>query len=333
MSRSLIIISSKAGQLGNRLFNFTNFIAFAAAHGTTVINPSFDEYADLFESTRSDLLCRYPAKTFPLARLRSPRGRRALYRVVSLLARVIKKLGRWSRFARVVTVPDNTFYLLDDNPQALDVFRGSKVVFVSGLQFRDITNVRRYSDEIRAYFAPVRKYIDNIDALTQPIKNRCDVLVGVHIRRGDYANHMDGRYCFEVEDYLRIIDDVKALFPLKKVAFLICSNEKLDRSIFGRSDCTFGTGHYLEDMYALARCDYIVGPPSTYSLWASFYGQVPLCFLQNRDAKLGLTNFVDYFAQVADKQVHQEDNGDQYVLINGAKYGLVFRTQRSHLAV
>jgi len=333
MSRPFIVISSKAGQLGNRLFNFTNFIAFAAAHGATVINPSFDEYGDLFESTRSDLLCRYPAKPFGPAYLRRPAVRRALYRGAYFLTRVIRKFGLRNWFARVVSVPDDTLYLLDDNPQAIDVFRDSKVVFVSGLQFRDISNIRKFSEEIRAYFTPVRSYIDNIDALTQPIRNRCDVLVGVHIRRGDYAHHLDGRYCFEAEDYARIIADVKALFPDKKVAFLICSNEKFDRSRFGSADCIFGTGHFLEDMYALARCDYIVGPPSTYSLWASFYGQVPLCFLQTRDAVLELASFVDYFAQVSDKKVCQDSNGDQYVLINGARYGLVFRTQKSHLAL
>ena len=333
MSRSLIVISSKAGQLGNRLFNFTNFIAFAAAHRATVINPSFDEYAELFESTRCNLLCRYPAKRLFPAWLCSPRVRSAFYRVMALLARVIKKSGGLGRLARVVSVSDDTFYLLDDNPRAIDVFQESKVVFVSGLQFRDISNIKKYSDEIRAYFTPARLYVDNIDALTRPIRNRCDVLIGVHIRRGDYASHLHGRYCFEIEDYLRVIEDAKSLFPGKKVAFLICSNEKLHRGLFGEMDCTFGTGHFLEDMYALARCDYIVGPPSTYSLWASFYGQALLCFLQTRDAKLVLTDFVDYFAQVAEKKVLQEINGDQYVLINGAKYGLVFRTQKSHLAL
>jgi hypothetical protein len=36
-----------------------------------------------------------------------------------------------------------------------------------------------------------------------------------------------------------------------------------------------GPGHFIEDLYALASCDYIIGPPSTFSQWASFYGNVP----------------------------------------------------------
>jgi hypothetical protein len=86
-------------------------------------------------------------------------------------------------------------------------------------------------------------------------------------------------------------------------------------------------------MYALASCDYIVGPPSTFSLWASFYGQVPLCFLQKPDEPLALANFVDYFSHVAGKTVYRDNNGEQYVLINGARYGLVFPTEKSQLAL
>lgn len=331
--RPIIIISSKAGQLGNRLFNFTNFIAFAAEHGATVINPSFDEYAELFETTRRDLLCRYPAKRFFSMRLTNAKMRRMLYKLVSLLVRVIKKLGFWERLAKVVTVSHHRLFLLDDNPKAIDVFQSSMVIFVSGLQFRDITSIIKHGDEIRAYFRPARPFAEAVNLLIKTIRKNCEVLIGIHIRRGDYANHLGGRYCFEVKNYIGIIDNLKALFPDRKVGFLICSNEKLNRDLFGGANCSFGTGHFFEDMYALASCDYIVGPPSTFSLWASFYGQVPLCFLQKPDEPLALTNFVDYFSHVAGKTVYRDNNGEQYVLINGARYGLVFPTEKSQLAL
>lgn len=331
--RPIIVISSKAGQLGNRLFNFTNFIAFAAEHGATVINPSFDEYAELFETTRRDLLCRYPAKRFFSMRFTNARTRRLLYRLVSFLVRVIKKLGFWKRVATVVTASEGDLFLLDDNPKAIDVFRNSRIVFVSGLQFRDVTSITKHGDEIRAYFKPVETHAEAVDSLLRNIRQNCEVLVGVHIRRGDYADHLGGRYSFEVKDYVRIIDRLKALFPGRKTGFLVCSNERLNRDLFKAANCFFGSGHFLEDMYALARCDYIVGPPSTFSLWASFYGQVPLCFLQRPDEPLALADFVDYYSHFAGKTVYQDHNGEQYVLINGARYGLVFPTKKSHLAL
>jgi hypothetical protein len=40
------------------------------------------------------------------------------------------------------------------------------------------------------------------------------------------------------------------------------------------------------DLYSLARCDYVFGPPSTYSQWASFYGNKPLLHVFDRDSQL-----------------------------------------------
>jgi len=31
-------------------------------------------------------------------------------------------------------------------------------------------------------------------------------------------------------------------------------------------------------IFSFAKCDYIVGPPSTFTSWASFYGDVPVYF-------------------------------------------------------
>ena len=42
-------------------------------------------------------------------------------------------------------------------------------------------------------------------------------------------------------------------------------------------------GTAAEDLHLMSRCEFIIGPPSTFSLWASFMGQVPLCIV--RDAR------------------------------------------------
>jgi hypothetical protein len=45
-------------------------------------------------------------------------------------------------------------------------------------------------------------------------------------------------------------------------------------------------------MYALAQCDLILGPPSTFSQWASFYGQRPLCIVRDREMVVTPQSFV-----------------------------------------
>ena len=71
---------------------------------------------------------------------------------------------------------------------------------------------------------------------------------------------------------------VETVFSGKKTKFLICSDEEQDTQIFtsAKIEFCFRSGHMIENLYSLAECDYIVSPPSTYGMWASFYGKTPL---------------------------------------------------------
>ncbi|GAC1589984.1 MAG: hypothetical protein NVS3B25_08050 [Hymenobacter sp.] len=60
---------------------------------------------------------------------------------------------------------------------------------------------------------------------------------------------------------------------------MLCSNEPIPAADFDDFDTGRATNHYVEDLYAMAGCDYLIGPLSTYSMWASFYGRVPICHL------------------------------------------------------
>ena len=58
----MFVIAKPFGQLCNRLVRAANFIAAAIDQGRTIADPSFGEYADLFETTSRDILCRFPAR-------------------------------------------------------------------------------------------------------------------------------------------------------------------------------------------------------------------------------------------------------------------------------
>ena len=47
----------------------------------------------------------------------------------------------------------------------------------------------------------------------------------------------------------------------------------------------------ITDLYALSKCDYIIGPPSSYSQWASFIGDVPLCPLLDSNMDISMDSF------------------------------------------
>lgn len=299
----------------------------------TIVNPSFDEYAQFFVSTSQDLLCRYPAKKFMFSKLNGDKWRRMLYRSSYFAARISKKLRLPRTIVDVIELTDGEFYVLDDAPEARGRLRRSAVSFVAGLQFRDISGIAQYADSIRAFFTPVSAHKKNVESCIRAARTRCNLLVGIHIRRGDYATHGGGRYLYEVADFVRIMKQIEHLFDDKSVGFLVCSNEKLQRNLFDGLNCHFSNNPAIEDMYCLAACDYLVGPPSTFSLWACFYGSVPLYFIQEAYEPVTHEKFLDYFSIVGGHKVHTDENVKQYVVINGAKYSLKYPTEKQYLSL
>ena len=127
------------------------------------------------------------------------------------------------------------------------------------------------------------------------------MVVGIHIRRGDYATWNDGRFFYSLEEYHEFMLRIQQLYSRKRVAFFISSNEDFSLNLFEGCICRrFGkepSGAIL-DLYTLSLCDRIIGPFSSYSRWASFIGEVPLCFLESKDQEFCDEKFsiiVDYF--------------------------------------
>ena len=80
-------------------------------------------------------------------------------------------------------------------------------------------------------------------------------------------------------------------FSGRKVSFLVCSDEARNPQEFSGLRVGLGTNSSMGDLYALAECDYILGPPSTFSKWASFYGNKPLFHLEDTNARLEPATF------------------------------------------
>ncbi len=329
----MIIISAKSGQLGNRLFNFANFIGFAAENKTKLINPCFEEYANHFETTSKDVMCRFPAKLGLTKFKVSSKKRHYLYRLVLLLVKLIDKYKLNGKLVRHIHCQKNSIYLLDDSDAATIPFKKTGFVFVSGLNFRDISHIRKYLPDIRAYFTPIEQHRVNVENLIKIARAECDVLIGIHIRAGDYSQHLGGKFCYGIEDYLGFMRQVLSLFPHQRVAFMVCSNGDLQREAFEEFNYLFGNNDFVEDMYVFAKCDYLLGAPSTYTLWACLYGDVPLCFVHDPNEKISLSKFQDYFTHVGKTKTNVDTNGEQYVTINGERYDIQFKTDKSYLEI
>src|SRR5207247_2609780 len=108
-----------------------------------------------------------------------------------------------------------------------------------------------------------------------------------------------GKYFFAIEQYTAWMRELAAQFASAGVSFLVCSDETRNPAEFPGLTVGCGTDSPVGDLYALARCDYILGPPSTFSQWASFYGNKPLLQVKEAGAQVERQKFaVSYLGEI-----------------------------------
>jgi len=281
----MVIIADKQGQLANRLFLLRAFIAHAIEYQYTLIYTNFDEYVPYFEGPTSQSFAMYPIR----ATLCSPKALNDyLLRVIvnpeHLGGRVLRKLTLLEHFSHHVYEVDNAGFDLGD-PEFVKKAQ-TKIMIVRGWPFSDAQSLAKHAALIKKFFTPLPVYRQNIDSLMKKIQREVDIVIGIHIRRGDYEKFENGRFFFGFDVYAQKAKELARQFHEKKVGFLLCSNAPIDVAAFYGMRVFLGTGHFIEDLYALARCNYLIGPPSTFSAWASFYGDIPLQYIRDAQTRI-----------------------------------------------
>jgi hypothetical protein len=295
--QKLFTIGLRCGRLANRMILFANFVALAEEQGHRLINFTFHSYSEFFEGTRENIYCRYPR---PKRRswLDIVPGVAAFLRQTRLpyhLTRAIAALNeRFPIFGSAVITsheqPGQKITLLD-GPEYQETIRPAKIIFVYGWWLRTPGLVKKHGDKIRAYFCPVEKFEKASRDAIEPLRRNADIVIGVHIRQGDYRGWFDGKYFYPASRYAAWMAELAAQFPNRKVAFFVCSDEPRSTGEFPGLTVALGTNSPVSDIYALARCDYIFGTKSTFSQWASFYGEKPLLQVFGTDEPAKLENF------------------------------------------
>ncbi|MDX6477008.1 MAG: hypothetical protein QOH95_2519 [Gaiellaceae bacterium] len=277
----MIVVARPAGQLANRLFQFAQFVALAAEAEVTVADPALGHYARHFPAFARDAACRYPAPKRPLP----PRLRSA---VVSAAAAGLRA-GTKIPGVEVVELSDGMTCDLD-GPAFRRRVAEARVTLVGGWGFNGTQTFHRHFDELRRVFAPSRACRTAAEDALHAARRGAGLVVGVHRRRGDYAHWNEGRFLFPDAAYGRVMRSVADALG-KDVSFLVCSDEPVDPDTFPGVQVTPGPGSPIVDLQALSLCDYIVGPPSTFSAWASFMGDVPRYELHDPDSPVTHESF------------------------------------------
>lgn len=135
------------------------------------------------------------------------------------------------------------------------------------------------------------------------------VLIGCHIRGGDYRTWKGGKYFFTQYEYRMFLDKILGLFPNKRVFFYISTNEKLDESAFtGLEYIHVNDASATQDLYALSRCKYLIGTLSSFNMWISLVYDIPLYTILSKDDLSSMT--IDDFSVV--ETYYRKKNGFRF---------------------
>ena len=276
----MLIPSEKPGQLANRMILLSHFIAFSLEYDTPVLLHLLDEYADLFEGPQQGL--KIKGKNILHFMDNSKFTRSLLFYFFEKFSRIMRKSGLSDLyFAKTIYIKTDDPTFIMNNEQNLAELTSKKIFFLSGWLFRTQGLLEKHRNFITSYFKPLKTFRDSAENIILPLKNDFKTVVGIHIRRGDYKNFLGGKYFYELATYKSVMNKIANIFGKEQTAFVICSNEKIDLDFFSGLNAFKGPGHFVADLYTLSLCDYIAGPPSTFSMWASFYGQKPLWQIEN----------------------------------------------------
>jgi hypothetical protein len=276
--RKIILLADKTGDLGNRLFRLARFYN-AKPQNALLFDITLYQFAYLY-SPQPVL----PKLGFLLLRLLDNR------RFAALVAWLDK--SSWVKTIDVSEIKDSTNDISNLYRIALEA--RERVVLVRGntLYLRSGPTNQKALNRLRAIFRIKRKHkrraaqsLGNL-GLGRPI-------VGVHLRRRDYRTFRNGEFYFDNAAFNNIIGRLAAGWrESKPPCFLLVCEESLDIREFTSAKAAFlGAGSIEVDQALLEMCDYIIGPPSTFSSWPSLLHGIPRAEVHCSTAKVSYKDF------------------------------------------
>ena len=258
------------GRMANNILQYGHVYAWGREHGRKTVSMRFAYKYPYFH------ICDTPHHNFP----------------TYVFAKYAAKWG----FIPTVTFSDDEARNVANEQTMLQ----SRMLVVTGWEARWYDLFLKYRQEIVDLFAfhdDIEKHVSGL--LSDGLR------IGVHIRRGDYAHFHNGRFMYSDEQYAEIVRQcIDRICPTEKKSIYICGNDPaLNRSLFESAfpDCrvVFPDGNPGEDLCLLSHCDYLIGAPSTFTLVASMYRDLPLYWIEDPNIPVSVDNFkkFDYLFQ------------------------------------
>lgn len=266
----MIIIVTPSGNHSNRLFQAIHFESYAIENKFKCYNPTLYNlgFYNGLQLNWYDSLFLF------------------LFRKLNVIINMKVEEFNYENF----TYHNPNFKVLDKN-----------IVFVSGWFFFHKVLTLKYKSHFREKYCLSQTIINSvindrkynlIDILSKI--ESADIVFGIHIRRGDYKEWEDGKFFYDDITYQNVINQSKFLFGESKVLYLIFSNELINFNLPENS--IVSNNPWYVDHYIMGICDYVIGPPSTFTLWATYIGPKVRYYHMNHknDFPISLEEFNEY---------------------------------------
>ena len=269
-----VVIETPFGRLGNRLQTAAYALAFSEEFNVKVKLPCLSGYEDLISETRTNK----PGKM----------RRRIECIIYALIAN-----SKYLKKALDCTVISST----RETPVILSSLRISRLILSSRISiirgyyiYTHPSILIRHAGRIRERLAPVVEQSEFTFISDKRIKENA-LIVGVHIRRGDYKEYRGGKYFFPISMYEKLAKSLTINSSERRFVFLVCSDEHIDDNAFAGMNWSRGPGTTLGDLHALSLCDLVMGPVSTFNRLSAFLGGIPRFEIQKSVDSLRFSDF------------------------------------------
>jgi hypothetical protein len=291
-AKKVIILNHNGGRLANQLWNFVGIYAYCLEKGYRCANYCFFEYSRYFLAPELN-----PNRTTKLLSF--------FYNSLKIIAgeKIARKISRGVHEIYVRTVKffysrllidsaandggtigngASDFYNLPPTGDSKNLLKSwenderTEKIYFTGWRFRNPDGLKKFRPGIKRALEP--KNNRAINDFIKNIRKPGVKLIGVHVRHGDYRIWNGGRYFFSFAEVRKILDayqDYENRTTKKPLLFLICSDDRIDEAALAGLNYLPGPGTEINDLFALALTDLIIGSKSTYGPFAAYYGRIP----------------------------------------------------------
>ncbi|MFQ5850582.1 MAG: alpha-1,2-fucosyltransferase [Candidatus Binatia bacterium] len=241
--------------LGNLLFPWARFAVATRKYGLTPISPTW------FQVRVGTLLRKEADKRFYNGIFRTPSG----------------QISGWTKLYLLSTLPriSEVEFLSAEKRrwrEMLVVFQGSEAYFSSLLRDHELVK-----DELLKM---------TLDKHKRGLMYNFGLSISVHVRLGDFSVPQTSELIKEgrvncrlpISWYVRVVNQIRSGLGAKLPVYVFSdgTDEELSELLALRSSQRLGFGSSIADLLALSRSHLLVASGSTFSMWASYLGRMPV---------------------------------------------------------